>query len=127
VINCAKKSVQCFWGSSARVRHFYDIAKLLNVTEVVNYLTSDNFLEILKEIYNNDLNTPEFCQDWTNTDLSQNNIFIKFEEILRYIKPHFESQFRTLLYSREKFEFDEINESFEQIEKVLGSFDFSRT
>tara|TARA_B100000609_G_scaffold199248_1_gene201469 strand:+ start:1846 stop:2832 length:987 start_codon:yes stop_codon:yes gene_type:complete len=104
----------------ARVRHFYDITKLLSADEIKSYLASEDFIKYSKEIYKNDMNTPEFRSDWISTDLSENPLFVKTDEILAHVESHFNSQFKSLLYTREKFDFKEIKPTIEVIKIRLS-------
>lgn len=104
----------------SRVRHFYDITKLLENAEIQDFLKSENVTNVIEEIYKSDLTSLEFKGDWTSADLSQNPLFTKTDEILNHIEYHFNTQFRKLLYIREKFEFNKIKESIGQLRSRLS-------
>lgn len=102
-----------------RIRHFYDIAKLLSSEEIKRYLESEEFISRARDIYKNDLNSPEFKSDWSSTDLSQNPLFTKTDDILSHIESPFKSQFKSLLYSRENFDFRELKTAIKTIKKRM--------
>lgn len=109
---------------NSKVRHFYDISKLLQEDEISKYVESEDFINGLKKVYENDTATPEFESDWSTTKLSEVPFIQGFDEILSVIEPRFKSQFQTMLYTREKFQFADIKKHFNPVIELMMRTDF---
>ncbi len=72
-----------------KIRHFYDISKLVSDSEILNFIKSKEFSDSLKNIYKNDLLNPEFQQDWTMTDVSNINLIANFDSLFDELEPTF--------------------------------------
>lgn len=108
-----------------KVRHFYDITKLMKQNDVIEFLSGKDIIPIMNEIYTNDLVSKEF-NDWGNPNLSKNRLFTETDKILDYIKPYFNNPFRRLLYTRENFDFNEIGKAFSVIKSRLDQVELSK-
>ena len=106
-----------------KIRHFYDVSKLLDSAEIKNFIKSDGFFETLKSVYKDDISTVEFKNDWKDTKLSLNPLFKEMDDIFKSLEPSFDRSFKSLLFERENFEFSEIVKKFKLLKKTLGSFD----
>ena len=108
-----------------KVRHFYDISKLMNQPDVIDFLSGGKIVPVLNEIYTNDLDSKEF-NDWGSPELEKNHLFTKTDEILGHIESYFENSFRSLLYTRENFDFNDIGKSIEVIKSTLEEVKLSK-
>ncbi len=104
-----------------KIRHFYDISKLLEEPEILEFIKTKDFADSLKNIYQNDTNTPEFKNDWPVTALKENKLLTDYTEILKSLESHFNSSFKTLLFRRESFEYSKITHQFESLATILSS------
>lgn len=101
-----------------KIRHFYDISKLMTYGDIKSFLSSAEVTSVMNEIYVNDLNSKEFS-NWGSPNLGGNRLFTETDSILAYIKPYFENPFKSLLYTREDFDFNNIKKSLEEIKLKL--------
>ena len=106
-----------------KIRHFYDISKLISDSEIINFIKSKEFSDSLKNIYKKDLLNPEFQEDWAMTDVSKINLIANFDSLFDELEPTFKGQFKTLLYTREKIEFSDVKNSFSKIIPYLQPID----
>jgi len=106
-----------------KIRHFYDISKLLENAEIQKFIKSGDFFETLKAVYKDDVSAVEFKDDWKETKLSLNPLFKDMDNTFRSLEPYFDRSFKSLLFEREDFEFSEIVENFKILKKILDSID----
>lgn len=103
----------------AKVRHFYDLSALYQRPEIMSFVQSENFIQSLRDIYADDMRTPEFQTDWKTNSIANNPFVLNLDEILEAIRVQYGSTFRPLLYSREKTSIEEIEARLRTIVTVL--------
>jgi GTP cyclohydrolase III len=89
--------------------------KLYKTNEIYEFISTNEFKEVLESAIEDDLSNPEFKKSWIECELDQVRFFTKFEDIFKSIEDTYNTQFKGLLYFDEDVELDEIQKCFEDI------------
>ena len=121
-----KEDEEDFSFFKSKIRHLYDVSKLLDDEELKEFIEKDEFIELVKTVKQEDIenfgNAP-----WTKKKFSEAKIYSDTDMVLEKVKSHFNTEFASLLYSSEKLpEIEYIGEQvkavYEQLKKVDQSF-----
>jgi predicted nucleotidyltransferase component of viral defense system len=109
--------------TKAKIRHFYDIHKIMESGVLKDFLTGEEFTKTLKLVLKDDLSNPEFKDDWKDGALKDVKLFKNMGEILTQLESTFNQDFKTLLYRPEEEKFDAIKKSFSRLVEYLPDID----
>lgn len=85
----------------SKIRHLYDVSKLLENESIQTFLASENFLKMLKDVRDDDRKISENAP-WANKKFKDALIYNDSSETIKKIYNAFsQGQFPSLLYSRE--------------------------
>jgi len=101
-----------------KVRHFYDIFFLSNSKFGKDYLTSEEFKDDFKKMYEEDKTKFNDPEKWLKSTYSESPIFKSFDEIWSKVKDTYETDFKLLVYG-EFPEEKKISEKFKEIIEIL--------
>ena len=105
-----------------KIRHFYDICKMIELTEINEFLSSDNISEYLELVLKDDLINPEFQKEWgplKGKNILEAELFVNLEEVCSSIKSVLEGDFQTLLYSDEEVSVVEVKSALSRLKNML--------
>lgn len=85
----------------SKVRHIYDIVKLLETEEVRDFVASSQFFESIKDVQAEDRKNPEFQKGWIEEPISKASLFSQPLEIVVKIQDTLNQDFATLLFQGE--------------------------
>ena len=96
-----------------KVRHFYDVYKLLSTDEIKTFIDSSDFKEMIEQALQDDFSNPEFKDSWVDGDLREIRLFKEHESIFNKITPTYNDSFKSLLYDRNETSIEEVKDTFE--------------
>jgi predicted nucleotidyltransferase component of viral defense system len=83
-----------------KIRHIYDISKLLDDDELKNYVLTDEFVQLVLSVRKEDSDTFR-GETWTTKKFSEAKIYSETDTVLDKIKDSYNNEFSSLLYSKE--------------------------
>ena len=101
-----------------KVRHFYDLYFLSNYKMCKDYITTEEFKDDFKRMYEEDKTKFNDPEKWLKSTYSESPIFKSFDEIWSKVKDTYETDFKLLVYS-EFPEEKKISEKFKEIIEIL--------
>lgn len=104
---------------NSKVRHFYDVFKLYQVKEILDFVKSIKFKEVLESAIDDDLANPEFKKSWVNCNLKEVKLFEDMSNVFKGINDTYNNQFKSLLYFDEDVNLDDIEKCFKEIYSKL--------
>ncbi len=108
-----------------KIRHFYDIHKIIESKIMQDFLTNGEFKKTLELVLKDDFSNPEFRDDWTEGKLLDVKLFKNLEDILEQVQLTFNQEFKTILYQPEKERFEDVKKSFLELKKIIPDIDIS--
>lgn len=81
----------------AKIRHFYDIYFLYQNQDIQNFITSNDFITMMKDVRSDD--NIQFNDTWSNIKYSQIPIFNN-PDILLKIENYYQNDFKDLVYAK---------------------------
>ena len=103
-----------------KIRHFYDIHKLMATPEVKQLMGSESFANMLREVLKSDLSSPEFKKSWKVVNLlKETPLFQDIDSIFVNLKDNFENDFRHLLYDDKNVAWKDVKASFRLLSKNI--------
>jgi predicted nucleotidyltransferase component of viral defense system len=106
-----------------KVRHFYDIHKLMLESEISDFLLTKDFEETINMAIEDDLSNPEFRDSWENTKLKEVRLFSDMENVFKNITDIYKNDFSSLLYDGEGVELSDIKKSFDALLEVIPNIE----
>jgi predicted nucleotidyltransferase component of viral defense system len=97
-----------------KIRHTYDINQLLKEKEIEEYFESDEFIEMLLNVAEDDISSFKNNNDWLKKHPSSTRIFSDTEKVWNEIKDAYSNNFRGLVHG----EFPEQNEILQTLIRV---------
>lgn len=110
-------------GTKGKIRHFYDIHKLIESGVINDFLNSSKFKETINLVLEDDLSNPEFKEDWKEGKLLETKLFKNVDEVIDSLKSTYKNDFETLLYKPETENFLDIKKSFQNLIKLIPDID----
>ena len=98
-----------------KVRHFYDIHKLLETPGIRKFIGSKAFEDMAREVFEADFSNPAFRKSWVGRSLSplkEVPLFGNLDDIFSHLEDDFENNFKNLLYDDEDVSWEGIKASF---------------
>ena len=98
-----------------KVRHFYDIHKLLKTSSIQRFIGSKAFGDMVCEVFDADFSNPAFKKSWVSRSLSplkEVPLFGNLDDIFSHLEDYFENNFKNLLYDDEDVSWEDIKASF---------------
>lgn len=83
-----------------KVRHTYDLHKLLKTKELSDYLNSDEFEKMLIKVANDDVLAFKNRNEWLKNHPNDSMIFSDLESIWEELKKTYNSEFKNLVYGK---------------------------
>ena len=102
-----------------KVRHFYDIHKLMLEDTISDFIETKDFEETINKALEDDLSNPEFKDSWENTKLKDVRLFSEIDDVFKNIADIYKNDFSSLLYDGEGVELSDIRKSFDKLIKVI--------
>ncbi len=99
-----------------KIRHFYDIYHLIREDEIKAFLNSDDMNSMIQNVKEDD--QKQFSSDWANVKLHSTKIFENIN-ILDELDSYYNSNFKTLVYSENLPNMQDIKAKFEELAKIL--------
>ncbi len=106
-----------------KVRHFYDIHKLMLEREISNFIITEEFEETINKAIEDDLSNPEFKDSWKNSKLKNVRLFSDVDNVFKSITDIYKNDFSSLLYDGEGVDLNDVRKSFDKLVKVMPSID----
>lgn len=103
-----------------KIRHFYDIYHLIREDEIKAFLNSDDMNSMIQNVREDD--QKQFSSDWANVKLHSTKIFENIN-ILDELDSYYNSNFKTLVYSENLPNMQDIKAKFEELAKILKERD----
>jgi len=103
----------------SKIRHFYDLCMLLKDNDIKKFLDSDNFLQTIKIVRENDNSTPIFGQPWLNNKIKDSKLMKYPEETWEELKSTYKSGEMTSLIFEDKPDEDEILDTLKKISERI--------
>lgn len=103
-----------------KIRHFYDIYHLIREDEIKAFLNSDDMNSMIQNVKEDD--QKQFSSDWANVKLHSTKIFENIN-ILDELDSYYNSNFKTLVYSENLPNMQDIKAKFEELAKILKERD----
>lgn len=95
-----------------RVRHFYDIHKLMEHDQIQKLLDGNQFHGIIEMALRDDFSNPDFNDSWINGFLGDARLFKEIDDVFLNIGNVYKNEFTSLLYDGEEVDLDDIKASF---------------
>lgn len=102
-----------------KVRHFYDVHKLLEHQDIQKFIEDSEFEKMLNMALEDDLSNPEFKDSWVGCSLNEVRLFSDMEKVFSNIESTFEGDFKSLLYGDEEISISEVKNSFAKLLEKL--------
>ena len=99
-----------------KIRHLYDIYHLIREDEIKAFLNSDDMNSMIQNVKEDD--QKQFSSDWANVKLHSTKIFENIN-ILDELDSYYNSNFKTLVYSENLPNMQDIKAKFEELAKIL--------
>jgi hypothetical protein len=112
-------------GLKGKIRHFYDIHKIIESKILQDFLTNGEFQKTLKLVLEDDFSNPEFCNDWQEGKLLDVKLFKNIEEVLGQMELTFNQEFKSILYKPETEKFKDVKKSFLELKKLIPDIDIT--
>ena len=103
-----------------KIRHLYDIYHLIREDEIKAFLNSDDMNSMIQSVREDD--QKQFSSDWANVKLHSTKIFENIN-ILDELDSYYNSNFKTLVYSENLPNMQDIKAKFEELAKILKERD----
>lgn len=85
----------------SKVRHIYDLVKLLETQEIRDFVAGSRFFESIEEVRAEDRKNPEFQKGWIEEPISKASLFLQPLEIVTQLQNTLNQDFATLLFQGE--------------------------
>ena len=108
-----------------KVRHFYDIHKLMLEREISDFIVSKDFKKTIEKAIEDDLSNPEFKDSWKNTKLKEVRLFGDIDNVFKSITNIYNNDFSALLYDGEEVKLEAIRKSFNKLISTIPNIDIS--
>ena len=112
--------------TKGKIRHFYDIHKLIESGILKEFLNSIEFQNTINLVLQDDLSNPEFREDWKDGKLLETKLFKNVDNIIDNLKSTYKDNFETLLYKPEAENFLDIKKSFTELVKLIPDIEIKR-
>lgn len=109
-----------------KIRHFYDIHKIIESKIIQDFLTNGEFKKTLELVLVDDFSNPEFRDDWTEGKLLDVKLFKNIEEVLGQMELTFNQEFKSILYKPEKEKFKDVINSFLELKKIIPDINITK-
>lgn len=106
----------------SRIRHFYDIFKLLDSGKINTFIESLDFEAMVNDVRSDDCEFEEFKSHWGSNKLIETPLFTRKKDIFEKIENTFANDLSSLLTAGEKTQFSDIVKVFKTIEKHIHKF-----
>lgn len=116
VARASFKSDEVYSQLKEKIRHFYDIYHLMQEHEIKAFLKSDDIDKMIQNVREDD--QKQFSSDWANVKLHSTKIFENIN-ILDELNSYYNSNFKTLVYSKSLPNIQDIKIKFEELSKIL--------
>ncbi len=104
--------------TKSKIRHFYDIYFLIQEQDIKLFIQSDDFIEMLKKVKQDD--KIQFDDSWTDVLLSSSKIFQEPQGILNKLETFYEKEFKVLVYENTPMpSINEIKSKILTLSKIL--------
>lgn len=124
LVRASYQSDSTFSGLKAKIRHIYDLVKLLEQESIHAFLHSPHFFEILGQVRKDDARNKEFQGAWTEKKTSIAPIFQNHSSVMEHLRLTYEQEFPALLFQSESLPaLEKVAEAFDQIKKRLAEYD----
>lgn len=107
-----------------KIRHIYDIHKLLDTQEIKTMLSDESFALMLLVVRNDDRKNSQFQGDWMEKKLSDSILFKEPKKVMRHLDSYYKDIFSSLIYG-ELPKVDDLVISIEIISKELEKIETS--
>lgn len=81
-----------------KIRHIYDLERIINKEEMTEFLSSDSFFDMINKVKKDDADNHEFKGDWLDNPLSTSLIFNKTDEVWDELEHTYQNDFAALVY-----------------------------
>lgn len=81
-----------------KIRHIYDIERILKVKGVMDFLLSPDFFSMVTHVRNDDASNHEFKGEWINNPLSSSLLFNDVDNIWDKIDETYKEEFKPFVY-----------------------------
>ena len=81
-----------------KIRHIYDINRILQLEKMRTFLNSDDFFSMINNVKKDDSSNSQFKGDWLNYRLSSSLIFKDVEKIWDSLKHSYNEDFRPFVF-----------------------------
>ncbi len=100
-------------GIRERIRHIYDLHKLLDTKDIKNLLNG-NFYSMIEAVRNDDRKNSQFQGPWMDKKLSKSLLFNEPKEVMKQLNSYYHDTFSTLVYG----ELPEVDDVVASIKKI---------
>ncbi len=81
-----------------KIRHIYDLERIMNKEDVTEFLSSDSFFDMIDKVKKDDTDNHEFKGDWLDNPLSTSLIFNKTDDVWDALEQTYQNNFAALVY-----------------------------
>ncbi len=108
-----------------RIRHFYDIHKIIESGIIKNFLESPNFQKTVDLVLEDEVQNQDFQKFWVQGKMIDTNFFDQLEEILEALKSTYKESFESLLFRPENEKFLNLKKSFNELKNIIQLVDIN--
>ncbi|MFB6317316.1 nucleotidyl transferase AbiEii/AbiGii toxin family protein [Saccharicrinis sp. FJH54] len=108
----------------SKIRHIYDLHKLLQQKELLEFFKSSEFEKMLLKVANDDVASYKNNNEWLQYHPNTSLLFEKLDEILKELEPVFKGDFKMLVYG-ELPEFSDVAKTLQLIRERMGKIDWT--
>ena len=108
-----------------KIRHFYDIQKIMESDHLSDFLDSDDFKNTIKKVLEDDMSNNEFKDHWPEGKLKDIKLFTNLDEILSDLKVTYNGTLQSLIINAKKDDFNNLILKFNEIKKYIPDIDLS--
>jgi len=101
-----------------KIRHFYDIYFLMNEQEIERFLYSDEFVDMMKSVRDDDKNQFQ-ANDWSTIKLYSTQIFTDTQHIMQKLDNFYKTVFSELVYAKTLPSIEDIIDKVEFLGGIL--------
>ena len=83
---------------SNKIRHVYDISRLMESKEIAEFIKSDDFFKMVDDVRKDDAKNSEFQGDWSKQPLGDSEIFKNTKTVLAALENTYNDSFKLLLF-----------------------------
>lgn len=103
-----------------KIRHFYDVYFLMQEEEIKTFIESDEFIDMIEKVRIDD--KEQFNSNvWAHISLHSTKIFAETQIVLNELKPFYENDFKSLVYSEDIPSIESIQIEINTLSKILKS------